>query len=253
MIELSHETTVAAAPDAVYELVADVVAAPRYFPPHLHAEILAVEGGRDLVERWVLDGGSVRSWRFHREADEAARRIVFEHAPPRPPLKRLRGEWTFEEKGAGTFVRVRHTLEAPADAAAVAGRIGADLDEKVPMQLRHLAKLAAGIEGLRARTVDRTVEVRTDAPRPAVYAALLDGATSDERTWARACLPEHTLAYKSRKTPEDAHSLTGTYRLTDGRVIASRAVVLADGADLEAARARLADELDRELASLPGR
>lgn len=257
MPELTHEITVDAPPVEPFTLVANVTAAPQYFPTHLHAEVVRRESAeRDLVERWVIDAGAVRGWRLWRTVDEARFTITFEHERPKPPLTSMRGSWSFTPAGTGgTLVRATHSFEvADADPTSVA-RIAENLDKNVPVQLKGIAKLVGRIGRLREQTVtSEHSAVVAGAPEKLYNLAVL-GETNDERIWSRALLPDLRIVYKLREgLPAELYASTGQYRFREAgegtEVTVRRAVTLtgeADGAAVAAAQAHLDHEVKRQL------
>jgi ribosome-associated toxin RatA of RatAB toxin-antitoxin module len=177
-VTVTHRTTMAAPLAQVYRLVADTEAAPRFFPPQLHSEILRSDGDADVVRRWVFAGGAVRAWNARRELDPVAGRIVFSHENPEPPVRSQRGEWRFSAApGEGTLIELTHTVAA--DVPEVAERIAADLDRTGPMQLAGYRKVAEW--GSRRTELVVTAELSTVVGGTAAdgYAALLA-----DHTWS---------------------------------------------------------------------
>ncbi|MFI8931160.1 aromatase/cyclase [Streptomyces sp. NPDC053474] len=216
--ELTHETVVAAPPRLLFDLVADVVEAPRYFPTHLYAEVVAAESAeRDLVARWVIDQGAVRGWRLWRTRDTEALTIAFQHETPKPPLSHMRGEWRFEgQADGGTRVRVRHAYALAPDAPPGAGdTVARQLDGNVPGQLRAIAGLAGSIDALRRNTVTTARSVRVAAPRAALVAAAAR-AMGDGTAWAHLELPDGRLVFKRYAgLPPHLHTVSGELRCTE--------------------------------------
>lgn len=216
MAENVHEIIASASPEILFDLVADVEHAPQWFPTHLHAEIANTTATGDVVDRYVLDGDGIRSWRVIREQDWEALRIAFQHAVPRPPLTRMRGEWTFAGGMEGTVVRVTHALDVPADQEAVLEKVLLDLDRNVPRQLSQIKLLGETLGSLRKRTVEAVASRSVPLDRAALYARVLDGPTVDETRWRRALISDHKIVFK-QVADKDAgvDTLTGEYRLSD--------------------------------------
>ncbi|KPI11973.1 Polyketide cyclase/dehydrase [Actinobacteria bacterium OK074] len=149
---VSHRAVVAAPAAVVHGLVADVAAGARLFPGQLHAELLA-DG---LVRRWVLADEGVRSWVVRRVIGTEPLTISFDHHEPPPPVRAVRGAWSFRPLADGTTeVSVRHDVTV--DDPGRAERMVADLDRNVPRQLdgyrwaaerwHELARLLVRAEG----------------------------------------------------------------------------------------------------------
>jgi ribosome-associated toxin RatA of RatAB toxin-antitoxin module len=246
MNEVIHEVTVSAPAAALLELVADLSRSPLYMPSHLHAEVLERNDSHDLVERWAISGDTVRNWRVRRSVDEAAGTIVFEHEKPKPPLKSMRGEWSFRPAGEATVVRVSHSFDADGDATAARNTL-ADFDRNVPAVLDQVAELGPKIEKLRQYTITAERSGHVNAPIRDVYDHLVAGDTSDATKYARVCTPPNRIVHKWRAgLPADLHSLTGEYRLTETaegvEVVVSNTIVMPselDEAQVEGARKKL--------------
>ncbi|MFF5302495.1 aromatase/cyclase [Streptomyces sp. NPDC013161] len=216
--EVVHEAIVPAPARRLFDLVADVVEAPRYFATHLYAEIVRTESPElDLVARWVIDNGSARGWRLWRTRDTEALVIGFQHEIPRPPLTRMLGRWSFESlPEGGTRIRVAHSFDlAPGTDPAAAGKVRQQLDGNVPGQLANIGELAERIELLRRNTVTSTRSVRVDAPLAAL-ATHTAGSVADDERWTRLQLPDSSLVFKQHAGHDPyLHSSTGVFRLAE--------------------------------------
>ncbi|WP_053847766.1 SRPBCC family protein [Streptomyces sp. NRRL B-24085] len=219
MTELTHELTAAAPARLLFDLVADVVEAPQYFATHLHAEIVRAESAeRDLVARWVIDGGAPRGWRLWRVRDTENLLISFEHETPRPPLTAMRGEWRFERLAdGGTRLRVRHSFE-PAEGAgpAAADKVARQLDDNVPRQLAGIARLAGSIEALRRDTLTSVRTVRVQAPREEVAARAAGTLPDGAAHWVCVEPSEGRLVFKRHtELAPQLHASTGEFGFTE--------------------------------------
>ncbi|WP_435611882.1 PPOX class F420-dependent oxidoreductase [Streptomyces sp. bgisy159] len=259
MDELTHEITAAAPARLLYDLVADVVAAPRYFPTHLHAEVVGEPAGnRDLVARWVIDNGAVRGWRLWRTQDTDNLVIAFEHETPKPPLSAMRGEWRFEETAGGTRIRVRHSFGlAPGTDPAAAGKVAAQLDGNVPRQLAQIAELAGRIDALRAATVTDEQSVRIAAPRAEVESRAA-GLLTEDAGWIHVTPSEGHLVLKQHTgLAPHLHSATGSCHFTEeagGTTVRLRRTLTltpeATPEDIATARKQLHTDLHAQLTAL---
>lgn len=259
MMDNAHETVVRAPAADLFDLIADVVHAPQLFPTHLHAEVVGEpHGAEDLIERWVIDGESVRGWRAHRTLDRDALRIVFQHEKAKPPLTLMRGEWLFRQDGETTTVRCTHTLDAPADAAAAVEQFLAGLDRVVPRQLSHLKMLGESLPQLRASTFGVELTGLVDLAVSDVYEKAVAGETSDDGSWRRVCLPAEKIVYKKvAGLGSPVQSLTGELRFesvaSGARVVARRTVTLEPQAGpsvREVVAEQLAEEARGQLVAL---
>lgn len=214
MNELVHTVTSRAPARLLFDLVADVVRAPQFFPTHLHARIVRVENPeRDLVERWVIDNGSVRGWRMFRTRDTVGLVITFQHETPKPPLSHMRGEWRFEETGdGGTKVTVAHRFDLLEGAGpAAADKTAAMLDGNVPKQLAGIAALGERIDALRAATTDSMRQVRVAAPVAEVAAAAA-ALVGDAARYAQVRPDEGRLVFKQHGgLDERVYCATGVF------------------------------------------
>lgn len=162
---------VAASPEFLYDLVANVDQMRRIFTPVVHSAFLEQGNGTDRVERWTWEAqvDGVRSWRASRTLDHDAGRITFRHENPNPPLLEVRGEWSFQPAADGaTEVTLRHefTLD-PGDEGA--DRTAAMLDRGAGMQLGRVKNFAEEYDQLGELEVSYEVCHVVDAPLEAVY------------------------------------------------------------------------------------
>src|SRR4051794_35833906 len=139
MPESVHSAVVAAPADLLYDLIADVTAAPRFFGNVVHAVTLSSDGNTDRIKRWTTQGGTVRVSEVDRTLDRTAGRIRFRHRTPPPGLSQVEGEWSFAAGDDGrTTVRLTHSY---------AGQ-GESLDAGALRQLQQLAKVGENCERL---------------------------------------------------------------------------------------------------------
>ncbi|MBB1242202.1 SRPBCC family protein [Streptomyces durbertensis] len=115
-----HSVVVAASPEAVYRLVADVSAWPQVFGPTVHVEVLEEVdpdvGGEQLLRIWALANDRVRTWTSRRVLDPAARSVSFRQVVPAAPVASMGGEWRAEAQPDGrTRVRLLHDYRAVDD------------------------------------------------------------------------------------------------------------------------------------------
>nr|ADE34488.1 SsfY3 [Streptomyces sp. SF2575] len=187
---MTHETTVAATPQALYALVADTEGAPRYAGGQMHAEILSSGADGDVIKRWVYSERGLRAWTFRRTVDAAAPSIVFAHVDPAPPVVDQRGTWTFTALGDGTtLVRVEHVIELVDPAGEAKMRAG--FDQQIPQQLagyRLVAELGAELAERYVTSEETAVvagtaaQVRARLAAQDVWTGRHPGATGAEAT-----------------------------------------------------------------------
>ncbi|MFJ2865816.1 SRPBCC family protein [Kitasatospora sp. NPDC087314] len=241
--ETEHRAEVAAPPEALYRLVAEVDEATRVFASTLHVEHLerSEDGTDELIRIWGNGGVKARSWTSRRRLDEGALRLRFGQERPREPIAEMSGEWLFDPlPGGGTLVRLTHAYRAIDDDPAALREIDDLVERTSAAQLAALGDAAereAAHPGLRVQ-VQQSVAVA--APAAAVYRLLHDvadwplllprlaevravespgsdgvrtvtarakGPDGAERTeeWAQVCLPGRMIAFK-RLSPDPCTS-----------------------------------------------
>ncbi|TCO62046.1 aromatase/cyclase [Actinocrispum wychmicini] len=139
MPETVHTAVVAASASKVYDLVADISQAVRFFGNVVHTALLESTRDGDRVRRWIVDGDTIRVSEVARELDPAAGRIGFRHETPPPGLAAVSGEWSFKASSDDrTEVRLRHEF-TPAGEPPGAQQMLSDGAER---QLAQLVKVA---------------------------------------------------------------------------------------------------------------
>ncbi len=272
-VQVTHQVTIAADPDLVYSLVADVIGWPWMFAPTVHVEVLEPAPSASGVERlklWALANGAVRSWTSRRELDPAGRRVRFAQEVPATPVLSMSGEWRIVAIGAGrTLVELLHTWNAADDDADRLISRAVDTNSTAELAaLRTVAEQGADRSGLLLDFTD-TVEVPGGDPA-AVYAFLHDAAQWPQRLphvarlelvedepgvqvmemdtragdgpvhttrSVRVCL-DGTIVYKQTATPEVMAAHVGRWTVestADGARVSSRHVVVLDPGGVTAA------------------
>ncbi|MGW0662689.1 aromatase/cyclase [Streptodolium elevatio] len=140
--ETEHRITVAAPPDTVYALLADVAGWPLVFGPTLHVEVLEQQGTSEEFAIWATAGGEVAQWTSRRTLDPVARRIRFDQQTPRAPLAAMGGEWIVEPEGDGTLVVLTHDFTMRPDAALGPDAVHAVVDANSEAELAALRRHA---------------------------------------------------------------------------------------------------------------
>lgn len=138
---MSHSRVVQAAPDVVYDLVADVTRWPVIFEPSVLVRHLHRGPDEERFRLWATVGGAVRNWTSRRVLDAGQRRIAFEQERSQAPIASMGGGWSFRELGAGTTKVVldhHFTVVDGADAAQVAAAV----DRNSVSELAALARIA---------------------------------------------------------------------------------------------------------------
>lgn len=109
---------------AVFPVIAEAEHAIRMAPSVVHVEYRARAEDTDLIERWVLDGGQLRSWRARRFLDPDRGVVRFEHQSPQSPILRLVGEWRVtRSQPRETVVQLRHEWTVQGDDTLVRERM----------------------------------------------------------------------------------------------------------------------------------
>ncbi|WP_097871150.1 aromatase/cyclase [Streptomyces sp. rh34] len=171
-----HAVTVAAPPDTVHRLVADVSGWPDLFGPTVHVDVLAdapPEGGEQRLHLWATAHGAVRNWTSVRTLDPVARTVAFRQLVPAPPVASMGGTWRVEPLDDGlSRVVLLHDFRAVADDPEAERLITAAVDRNSAAELDALKRAAeqgAHREELRFSFHD-THTVRAEADE--VYAFL---------------------------------------------------------------------------------
>jgi C7-C12 aromatase (ARO/CYC) len=248
---VEQQVLVAVPLPVVRELVEDVVGWTQLYSPAVHAEYVERNGDDDLIQHWsVVDEHTVRTWRVRRWSHPDGDRISFVHEPAKPPMRDIRGDWTFvsEAGGSATLVRMRHEFELIEEAADRAAELAAAIQRnsneylaalKYAAQRRaELAQLILSFEdslfiaGSIKDAYDYIYQANKWPERiPQVSRLVLeenkpniqffdmdtvtpDGATHTMRS-VRICLPPNKIVYKQIHPPTllDAH--TGHWLFTE--------------------------------------
>jgi aromatase len=157
-----HSITVAASPDAVYALVADVSAWPQVFGPTVHVEVLeesdAADGAHDaageqLLRIWAIANEQVRTWTSRRTLDPRARVIRFRQVVSAAPVASMGGTWRIEAVDGGTTrVVLLHDYRAVGDDPEAEEFIERAIDRNSVAELaalKNAAELGDSAEELR--------------------------------------------------------------------------------------------------------
>lgn len=111
-----HTTRIAAPPDAVYRIVADVTSWPVHFPPTVHAVRVSGDDRAERIRIWALANGALRTWESRRALDAGARTVEFAQAEPSAPVAEMRGTWRIgPDGGGGSRVALLHDYAAVDD------------------------------------------------------------------------------------------------------------------------------------------
>lgn len=254
-----HRITVRAPAEQVYELIADVTAWPRVFPPTVHVERLESadeDGGTERITIWATANDTVRSWTSRRELDRAALRIAFRQEVSQPPVAEMGGLWEIESlPGGETLVRLHHDYRAvggdPDGAEWIARAVDRNSEaelaalkrvaEREAAQERLLLVFADSVEvaGSAADVFDfvdqaqhwaerlpHVARVRLEEDTPGLQVLEMDTRARDGSTHTtksyRVTFPHHRIAYKQVTLPALMTLHTGCWTFTeDGSGVAA--------------------------------
>lgn len=112
----AHHISVAAPPEVVYGVIADVTAWPQLFPPTIHAERIAGDDRAEQIRLWALAGDEVKTWTSRRELDKDAHTVTFHQEVPHPPVTSMTGRWSMRPAaGGGSVVTLTHEFGVAGD------------------------------------------------------------------------------------------------------------------------------------------
>ncbi|MDT9694646.1 aromatase/cyclase [Streptomyces sp. P17] len=266
-----HTTRIAAAPEAVHALIADVTVWPLMFEPNIHTEY--VEGGprtegRERIRIWAFAGSEIRSWTSERVLDPHALTVDFRQEEPAAPLTSMSGRWLAKDIGGGeTLLELHHEFEAFSDEhfvlhalhqnspAELAGmRIAAE-NPRTPYTFEDSLRIEAPPQAVydflyaADRWPERLPHVASldlTERTPGIQRMVMDTRSPDgtlhQSESVRVCRPEAgSIAYKQIRTPTVLVAHTGEWRLAplpDGttRATSRHSVILADPKVREAVR-----------------
>ncbi|WP_229907592.1 aromatase/cyclase [Amycolatopsis oliviviridis] len=106
---MTHTRVIAAPPDEVYRVAADVALWPVVFGPTVHVHHLEREERAERFQLWAVVAGEVATWISRRELDPVTRRIEFRQEHSRPPIAGMSGTWSFKpHRDGGTEAVLDH-------------------------------------------------------------------------------------------------------------------------------------------------
>ncbi|AZK96250.1 MULTISPECIES: aromatase/cyclase [Streptomyces] len=231
-----HRITVEAPARAVFDLIADVDAWPRVFPPTVHVDVLERTAGEERIRIWATANDSVKTWTSRRVLDPAGLRVSFRQEVSSPPVAAMGGEWIIEpQPDSTTLVRLTHDFRAVDDDPEGVDWITRAIDRNSDAELGALKRAAEqtpGGGGELSLHFDDVVEVAGDPAE--VYEFLYDAGQWEKRLphvnrveldestpnlqllemdtltpngavhttkSVRVCFPAGTIVYKQLRTP----------------------------------------------------
>lgn len=267
-----HTRVVAAPPDVLYGLVADVTRWPVIFGPTVHVEHLERGDRSERFRLWALVNGAVASWTSHRRLDPDARRVEFRQEVSTPPIASMGGDWQFHERAdGGTDVVLGHHFTVLDDDAEGVAWVDAALDRNSESELAALGRVAelghpvdevvlsfgdvvpvAGTAAAAFEFVDRADLWPERLPHvgrlvlteevSGVQHMEMDTVTRDGHTHTtssvRLCFPPARIVYKQLVPPRLLLGHSGAWEFAEGpdgaAVVAARHTVAIDPAAVEA-------------------
>ncbi|MGY1497617.1 aromatase/cyclase [Streptomyces sp. QTS52] len=177
-----HRIEVAAEPDAVYGIVADVTRWPQVFGPTVHAERTWSEGGAELIALWATANGEVKAWTSRRELDPVRRRVSFRQEKSQSPVASMGGEWIIEPlPGGGSSVLLTHDYVPVDDVPDADEWIAKAVDRNSAAELGTLKAAAEGGAEALALELEFEDSVEIDGSLSSVYTFLYEAGRWEER------------------------------------------------------------------------
>lgn len=244
----THSTAVAAPPERVYRIIADVTGWPQYFAPNVHVEILESHGRSERIRIWATANGEVKSWTSRRELDPEGLRIRFRQEVSQPPVAAMGGEWLVHAvDGGGSLLELKHDFSAVDDTPEGVDWITRAVDRNSAAELagiKELAELGDGLSEL-VFSFEDTVRVAGDGgdvfafldradlwperlphvarldlteAAPGLQVMAMDTRTADGSVHTtesvRVCFAPDRIVYKQTAVPALMAAHTGHWRIT---------------------------------------
>ncbi|MFF3920397.1 aromatase/cyclase [Streptomyces sp. NPDC001852] len=251
MNDVQHTIGVAAAPETVYDLLADATAWPVNFHPTVHVEQLEQDGAHERIRIWAVAGDRVKAWTSRRDRDPEGLRIAFEQEVSQPPIAAMSGAWLLRRlPDGGTEVVLEHSYRAVEDDPDRLAWIAEVTDRNSRAELANLKALAeqAADRSELLLTFEDTVVVdggiadvydflyqaqqwpdrlphvaRMDLTEdePGVQIMEMDTITADGAMHTtksvRVCFADERIVYKQIVVPPLMTAHTGEWRVTEVR------------------------------------
>lgn len=142
-----HSIKVAAPPQRVYNLVANVDRWPHMFDSVLAVEHIGWSGTGERVRFWGTFGERRGSWVTAREVNPKRMQLRFRQERPAYPFATLGGLWLVRPKGSGAVVALDHYYTVVGDDPVEAQRLEQTIGENSMAMLdalRRAAELGSG-------------------------------------------------------------------------------------------------------------
>lgn len=254
---MEHRISVAAPPQLVFDLVADVRRWPHVFPPTVHAEQVERLADGERIRIWATANGEPKAWVSRRRVDRDRLWVSFRQEMSQAPVAAMGGEWIFTPNSDGTTeVRLLHDFDAVGEDPGAVEWIRRAVDSNSEAELAALRTAAERDEAeqlysfadevtLRGDRADvfeflyaadrwparlphvARVELREETP--GLQLLDMDTRTADgnlhHTTSVRVCLPSDTIVYKQLRTPPLLSLHTGRWSMREvgGTVVVTSA------------------------------
>lgn len=129
---------VAAPPQRVYQVLANVDVWPDLFDPLIAVEHLGFAGAYERVRFWRRDDGVLRGWTSVRELTPKRFQVRFRREDPAVPLASLGGLWLVAPKSNDSVVVLDHYYRVLGDDADAAAAMAEEIAESSTATLKAL-------------------------------------------------------------------------------------------------------------------
>jgi aromatase len=245
----SHEITVLATAERLYDLIADVGNWASVFPPSVHVDHVERGGTEERIRIWATVDGQVKHWTSRRTLDRGALRVDFRQEVPSPPFAAMGGAWIIDPTGPQECrVRLLHDFEAVGDDPETLRWIERAVDANSRAELAALKRHAelgtatadtfltfedtVRVDGAAKDVYDFINEAQHWADRlphvtavslkdvgPGVQILAMDTLTKDGRPHTtesvRICFPYQRIVYKQTTLPPLMSLHTGEWRFEE--------------------------------------
>lgn len=262
--DTEHETTVEVGAQDVYDLLADVTAWPRLFPPTIHAERLSCDGPSERIQIWATANDDVKTWTSRRTFDPQGLRIDFRQEVSAAPVAAMGGAWVIDPLSpTRSRVRLLHDFRAVdddpdalawieqavernsiAELGALSANLEATTSAAAPFSFEDTVRVAGSAEDVYAflNEADRWSErlphvarVRLEERTPGLQVLEMDTRAKDGSQHTtrsvRVCFPGRRIVYKQTTLPALMTLHTGYWQLVpdgDGVLVTSQHRVAID-------------------------
>ncbi|WP_433170089.1 aromatase/cyclase [Actinoallomurus sp. CA-150999] len=213
-----HRIDIGAAPDLVFQIIADAADWPLHFGPTIHVDRTALDSPAERLSIWATANDDVKHWTSRRDVDREAGKVAFRQEVSAPPVASMGGEWIVEAGPDGcTRLTLTHDFTAVDDDPAHLDWIGRATDRNSRTELANIKTLAEEHDRTAALTFSFEDSVLVDGAPEAVYEFLYDAARWPDR------LP-HVGDLKVREEVPGIQVMTMDTRAADGSVHTTESV-----------------------------